>query len=655
MKKAERHIQRAIELMDAVSLTKHNPSFGEKALQNNIYEIIDHGVDGNTAKYIVKYKDEQKLYKYKREKLMPEGHSNHTLALYEVQNGIELHHEYIVDKIMKEKWAFPTTEQVKTKIPLKCYVVRFLPDQSGTQWKDETWWARKLYPTFLREDFLKIEDEADTMSTDVYKLLQTHIQKKKLAFKLSRDFERPFHERSLSEQQVINQGPNDQIMLERSDEVIHVFYDQATTKHKWNPGEDGEVHQERPERIKWAHEGVTMSGVETEMHELKYNKAEHQKDAEEWIRNFQQAYNIGGEKFPQVEEMQKDAKKQMYSDGYTEDKNQTMESVFASMCILNAALEKWKDAKMNKLKKVNIFCIVRPPGHHAQTTNEIGRYTSGFCVFNNVVILTHHLLKTPETKVMQIDLDYHRGDGNDNHLRYARSLKRNDIMETNVVHIDVFAANDYPHAGRKEMHCECIDGKAPQKCKGSNSHFHAIGSEDFGRRRHKSLMQLTNQYMESFVDDNTVVIVQLGVDAHLHDAGQFIDPSTWMNMDRGTKPYTPAITRHYYDFACLLRAEQQKKNFSIFVVLEGGYDKLSLQCSIAAFLQGLNGMEMINDQKLCGPTDESHEAIEQYKRKHKRENSDAKEADQDNRPKRKREFPSYLKEFEVESPKSARR
>ena len=131
-------------------------------------------------------------------------------------------------------------------------------------------------------------------------------------------------------------------------------------------------------------------------------------------------------------------------------------------------------------------------------------------------------------------------------------------------------------------------------------------------------------------------------------------------MDKGTKPYTPAITRHYYDFACLLREEQKKTNFSIFVVLEGGYDMLSLHCSIAAFLQGLNGMEMMNDHKLCGPTDESRQAIVQYKKKHKKIISDAKEADQhnnahqDNRPGRKRGLPSYLTD-QVESPKSARR
>ena len=41
MKKAELHIQRAIELMDAVSLTKHNQSFGEEPSKNKIYEEIE--------------------------------------------------------------------------------------------------------------------------------------------------------------------------------------------------------------------------------------------------------------------------------------------------------------------------------------------------------------------------------------------------------------------------------------------------------------------------------------------------------------------------------------------------------------------------------------------------------------------------------------
>ena len=628
MKKAERHIRRAIELMNSVSLTdERNFSFGDgkedEELKDKLYEIIDHGINNEgIAKYNVKYEDEDIPVWLKRDKLMPKGGRNDTLALYEVVNDIKYHKDYIIDEIEKETCEVPTVEQGKTNEKKKCYRVRFL-SSGKINWPVEVWWARKLYPKHLRDAFLQVERQQNTRSTLVYKSLQTHIEKIKNSVKPNKkrsrndpqDAKKPDTKKlkhakvpSISDDEMKQE---DTIMSEQTDQTIHVFYDDATKEHEWTfPNDPERDHQESPSRIKWALDGVHASGVNPIIHELKYDKMKHEQRAKDWIRDFQLTYELiteSEEELRQEKEIRRDASQQKYEDGFSKNVEKSMKSVYASTCVLKEARDKWLDARKHS-KEYNAICLIRPPGHHGQSREKpTGNYTEGFCILNNVVILTHHLLKTQGTKVVQIDLDYHRGDGNHNHLEYVRELKPDDAMNTKVFHIDVFSAKDYPQKpeDRREMHCQCIKGRNTRICSGTNSHFHAINPENFGPKRHQSLIRLTEICMQNFVDENTVVIVQLGVDAHLHDAGEFVM--------RASPKYTPAITRHYYEFAKKLREFQKTRRFSIFVVLEGGYHQLSLKCSISAFLQGLNGMEMINNREECGPEDESHAAIRSYK------------------------------------------
>ncbi|MEY3824353.1 MAG: hypothetical protein RLZZ13_257, partial [Pseudomonadota bacterium] len=64
------------------------------------------------------------------------------------------------------------------------------------------------------------------------------------------------------------------------------------------------------------------------------------------------------------------------------------------------------DAVMNQ-EFNNAFCVVRPPGHHAEKEQAMG-----FCIFNNVAVGATYLLeKYKLNKVAIIDFDVHHGNG----------------------------------------------------------------------------------------------------------------------------------------------------------------------------------------------------------------------------------------------------
>lgn len=64
------------------------------------------------------------------------------------------------------------------------------------------------------------------------------------------------------------------------------------------------------------------------------------------------------------------------------------------------------DRIMNRKVK-NIFCLVRPPGHHALNTGRI----EGFCFYNHIAITAKYIQnKYKLKKILIVDWDYHHGN-----------------------------------------------------------------------------------------------------------------------------------------------------------------------------------------------------------------------------------------------------
>ena len=58
-------------------------------------------------------------------------------------------------------------------------------------------------------------------------------------------------------------------------------------------------------------------------------------------------------------------------------------------------------------KVKNIFCLVRPPGHHALNTGKI----EGFCFYNHIAITAKYIqIKYKLKKILIVDWDYHHGN-----------------------------------------------------------------------------------------------------------------------------------------------------------------------------------------------------------------------------------------------------
>jgi acetoin utilization deacetylase AcuC-like enzyme len=101
----------------------------------------------------------------------------------------------------------------------------------------------------------------------------------------------------------------------------------------------------------------------------------------------------------------------------------------------------------------NVFCNVRPPGHHAEKSRAMG-----FCFFNNIAIGALHALEEYQLKrVAIIDFDVHHGNGTEN-------IFQNDER---VLYCSSFQSPFYPFSGERTESSHIINTPLPDGATGN--------------------------------------------------------------------------------------------------------------------------------------------------------------------------------------------
>ena len=301
-----------------------------------------------------------------------------------------------------------------------------------------------------------------------------------------------------------------------------IFTADSSTQHDTGPG-----HPECPERIPSIINGLkkiqskNLIWKDVGSFDEKYIKLTH---SEKYLEKINQSFPKEGLDFLDGDTIvSKGSKKAAYD---------------AVSSIINAI-----DAVMNK-EFNNAFCIVRPPGHHAEKEQAMG-----FCIFNNVAVGATYLLeKYKLNKVAIIDFDVHHGNGTQ------------DIFynEKKVLYISSHQFPFYPGTGSEDE-----TGKynnilnIPLKAETSSKEFFDS---------YKKVYDKLNEFKPEFI------LLSAGFDAHKND------PLANINLE----------SKDYYTLTKeIMKIAKQICESKIVSILEGGYNLAAIQESAKYHVEAL--------------------------------------------------------------------
>jgi len=191
-----------------------------------------------------------------------------------------------------------------------------------------------------------------------------------------------------------------------------------------------------------------------------------------------------------------------------------------------------------------VFCAVRPPGHHAERHRAMG-----FCLFNNIAVGAYHALNRYGLKrIAIVDFDAHHGNGTE------------DIVtgDKRVLFCSTFQHPFYPHSGFDSTATGIVN--VPLAAGSNGSAFREAVDSHWVPR------------LAEFAPE--LILISAGFDAHQ------ADNMTGLNLVDS-------------DFAWVTRrlCEQAEKSAEARIVssLEGGYELHALARSVEAHIKAFIG------------------------------------------------------------------
>jgi acetoin utilization deacetylase AcuC-like enzyme len=196
-------------------------------------------------------------------------------------------------------------------------------------------------------------------------------------------------------------------------------------------------------------------------------------------------------------------------------------------------------------KAANAFCVMRPPGHHAERTRPMG-----FCIFNQAAIAARHASTTHGLgRVAVVDFDVHHGNGTQ------------DIFwaDPTLMYCSTHQMPLYPGTGAADEHGEHDNiVNAPLRP--------GDGSEQFRAAMETRILPRLTAFGPE------LIVISAGFDAHMRDP--------LANLELSEADFGWATRK-------IMEVADKTAQGRVISVLEGGYDLEALSRSAAAHVIAL--------------------------------------------------------------------
>ena len=195
----------------------------------------------------------------------------------------------------------------------------------------------------------------------------------------------------------------------------------------------------------------------------------------------------------------------------------------------------------------NVFCAVRPPGHHAER-----EAAGGFCLFSNAAIAALHARDAHGAqRVAVVDFDAHHGNG-------TQAILWNEpgMFYASTHELDAFPYTGHENERGGEGGAVVINAPLPA----------GTGSDPFRAAYAEVILPALRDFAPE------IIVISAGFDAHA------ADPMAHLRLQVSDYVW---LTRELLGIA---RAYSQRRIVSI---LEGGYDPRALAACVAAHLKAL--------------------------------------------------------------------